>query len=302
MKGFHISRQEPFKYTYRRVILEQIMMAVDLCLRAVEQPDIATHEIRKSTKRIRAVYSLFKEAAGKESYLLGQDHFRRISRLLAPYRLSKAYCDCLSEILLDKRHPVDPMVIGKLMQQLETDHRLLTLEIVEKGHLFNEVIMLLTTEKDRIEKVPLVDFDSGMLANGIKNSYADGRNKLDLMLSQNTTENRHELRKTVKSLWNQLILIRPVWSSMIGLNIHYLDILAEKLGKDHDLSELIHYLNFQGKSTGSTIPMELTDHIDTKRINLQKGITPLAVRLFSEKPGAFRSRMISYYKIYKSDH
>jgi CHAD domain-containing protein len=302
MQGFHISRLEPFTNTYRRVIVEQIIMAMDLCQRSMEQPDIATHEIRKNSKRIRAVYSLFKEATGKESYHLGQDHIRTISRLLAPHRLSKVYCDCLSEILLDKRHPVDPMVTGKLMHQLETDHQLLTNEIVERGHLFNEVIILLTKERDRVEKVPLSEFDFNLLANGIKNSYADGRNKLDLALNQNTAENLHELRKTVKSLWNQLILIRPVWSSMIGLNIHYLDVLAEKLGKDHDLSELIHYLAIQGKSTGSTIPGELKDHIDIKRTNLQKSIVPLAVRLFSEKPGAFRSRLVNYYNIYKGDH
>jgi CHAD domain-containing protein len=278
------------------------MMAMDLCRRSVEQPDIATHEIRKNTKRIRAVYRLFKEATGKESYHLGQDHIRTISRLLAPHRLSKAYCDCLSEILLDKRHPVDPMVGGKLLHQLETDHQLLTNEIVEKGHLFSEVIILLTKERDRVEKVPLSEFDFTMLANGIKNSYVDGRNKLDLALNQNTTENLHELRKTVKSLWNQLILIRPVWSSMLGLNIHYLDVLAEKLGKDHDLSELFQYLAIQGENTGITFPWELKEHIDINRINLQKSIVPLAVRLFSEKPGAFRSRLVSYHKVYKMDH
>ncbi len=150
--------------------------------------------------------------------------------------------------------------------------------------------------------MPLSEIDFIMLANGIKNSYVDGRNKLDLALNQNTTENLHELRKTVKCLWNQLILIRPVWSSMIGLNIHNLDVLAEKLGKDHDLSELIHYLAIQGKSTGSIFPGELTDHIEIKRINLQKSIKPLAVRLFSEKPGAFRNRLIGYYKIFKSDN
>jgi CHAD domain-containing protein len=282
--------------------VEQIMMAMDLCRRSMEQPDIATHEIRKNTKRIRAVYSLFKEATCEESYHLGRDHIRTISRLLAPHRLSKVYCDCLSEILLDKRRPVDPMVIGKLMHQLQTDHQLLTNEIVERGHLFSEVIILLTKERDRVEKVPLSEFDFNILANGIKNSYVDGRNKLDSALNQNSTENLHELRKTVKNLWNQLILIRPVWSSMIGLNIHYLDVLAEKLGKDHDFSELIHYLAIQGKSTGRTIPWELKDHIHVKRINLQKSIVPLAVRLFSEKPGAFRNRLVSYYKVYKMDH
>ncbi len=133
MHGFHISRREPFTATFRRVIIEQIMMAMDLCRRSVEQPDIATHEIRKNIKRIRAVYSLFREATGKKSYHLGHDHIRTISRLLAPHRLSKVYCDCLSEILLDKRHPVDPLVIGTLMHQFETDHQLLTNEIVEKG-------------------------------------------------------------------------------------------------------------------------------------------------------------------------
>jgi hypothetical protein len=86
------------------------------------------------------------------------------------------------------------------------------------------------------------------------------------------------------------------------LNIHYLDVLAEKLGKDHDLSELIHYLSLHGENTGTSIPWELTDHIGLKRINLQKSILPLAVRLFSEKAGAFRSRLISYYKIYKNYH
>jgi CHAD domain-containing protein len=276
-------------------------MAVDLCRRSEEQPDIVTHEIRKNTKRIRAVYRLFKKATGKESYQQGLDHIRSISLLLSPHRLSKVYCDCLSGIFLDKRHLVDPMVITKLMIQLETDHQLLTKEIIERDHLFKKVIILLTSERDRVEKVPLSDFDFNMLADGIKKSYVEGRNKLDLALNHNSAENFHELRKTVKNLWNQLMLIRPVWSSMIGLNIRCLDILAEKLGRDHDLFELNHYLAMQGKNTGNTIPGELADYIDIERRNLQKSIVPLAVRLFSEKPGAFRNRLVNYYKIYKID-
>lgn len=301
MKGFHISRQESLTNTYRRVILEQIMMALDLCKRSKEQPDIATHEIRKNTKRARAVYRLYNESTGKDFYQQGQDHFRTISRMLAPHRLSKVYCDCLSELLLDKRHAIDPEVIGKLLHQLETDHQALTNEIVEKGRLYDEIIILLTEERDRVEKVPLSELDFAMLANRIKNSYLDSRNKLDAALHQNTAANLHDLRKAVKILWNQLILVRPVWSSMIGLNIHYLDVLAEKLGKDHDLFELIHYLANEGKMTTSTILRELTGQIEIKRKNLQKSIKPLAVRLFSEKPGAFERRLIGYYKIYKND-
>ena len=299
MEGYRIYRLEAFADTYRRVTGELIRNSLNMCRRSVDEPDMATHEIRKSTKRIRAVFRLFRQATGDATCQRSVEQFRTISGLLAEIRLSKVNTDTLLAISLDKRLIIDPQVIKKLIRKLRQHHERLLSEAIEKKKLFQQVGSLLSAELDHAETHPVSLCEFGMLVDSIRKTYRNGKSDLDIMLNQPSPENLHNLRKTVKCLWNQMVLIRPVWPSGMRMMIYNLDLLAERLGSEHDLDELDLCLNRNLQSRKVPLPLQLNAFITQKRAHLLKSIIPMALRLFSEKPGALSGRLNIYYRVWK---
>ena len=101
----------------------------------------------------------------------------------------------------------------------------------------------------------------------------------------------------VKSLWYQFLLIRPIWPSYIGLEAHHLDILAQRLGLEHDLAELDQFLSREGIGKDEIQLGLLLDFIAKKRLQVQKSLIPLAKRLYTEKPVRMSERMEEFYRI-----
>jgi CHAD domain-containing protein len=298
MTAFRITRKETLADTYRRVVLEQINMGIEYSLQYEKDPDVATHEIRKITKRIRAMHRLFEEAAGKDSCKAGQNHMRSISILLAEHRLSKVYLDCLMNLSKDKTQHIDKQYFDKLIQITGTEHILLTDDLVGEHQVFRQVMDLLTDESERMENLPLALIDFTRMAAGIAETYQKGQDKLNTMMIRQSAESMHNLRKTVKCLWNQMMVVRPIWPSVIGAYIQSLDVLAEKLGNDHDLHELLLYLTADKTLPDSPMSEKLVNLINVKRKQLFTTIVPLAFRLFPEKPDSFSKRIISYAQVY----
>jgi CHAD domain-containing protein len=299
MEGYRIYKQEAFPDTYRRVTAELIRDAMIMCRKSDMEPDLTVHEIRKITKRVRSVFRLFRQATGDATYQRGIDKFRTISGLLAELRVSRVHADTLREMSIEKKYPLDSTVTARLLRRFHRQHKRLLATAFERKQLFRQVGSLLSAELDHAESQPLSECEFGMLADNIRRSYKNGRSDLDIMLNQYTPENLHNLRKTVKGLWNQLILIRPVWPSGIGTMIHNLDALAEKLGKEHDLDELDLILSRKRKNQNLLIPAELGDYINFKRLQLLRSIMPMAMRVFSEKPGSLSGRLNTYYHVWK---
>jgi CHAD domain-containing protein len=189
----------------------------------------------------------------------------------------------------------------QLLKALQDGHLKLTAAIVEEDHRFQRVNTLLSDELDRLEDLPVSACNFDKLERIFKESYLSGRKNLEVFQSHYSAENLHAFRKTVKCLWNQLSLMRPVWPSNVGMTVHYLDMLAERLGYDHDLYDLYQYLRHERGINDLLIPLHLLEYIDGKRKNLLKRITPLALRLFSEKPRSFSGRLATYYKIFSDE-
>ena len=109
------------------------------------------------------------------------------------------------------------------------------------------------------------------------------------------TETLHELRKKVKTIWNQLLFMQPVFPAFMNASIHQFDMLADKLGMDHDLAELERHLSINGTVEKKDQYNILLNYIHKKRLLLQKSIFPLSIKLFAEKPAAFARRIERYY-------
>jgi len=299
MEGFRIYRKEALADTYRRVTGELVTNCMALCLKADEEPDMGAHEIRKITKRVRATLRLFRKISGEASYQHGMECFRTISMMLAELRLSRVYMDTFETFVHDKKLPVDRADIRKLTRRFRRRHLRVVAESTKNRHLFKEISNLLLRESDRMENIPVIDCGFDMLAESMRKTYKKGQAEFGIILTTNSPGDLHNLRKTVKCLWNQLILVRPVWPPVTGVMIRNLDMLAEKLGGEHDLDELVLCLNRDAEMKKLAVPQQLGDYINRRRKQLEKNIIPLATRLFTEKPGSLAARLDSYYRVWK---
>ncbi len=298
LHGFRIFKQEPLPETFRRIILEQLDQSLELCSRFPENPDFVTHEMRKSTKRIRAVYRLFRQAAGNNMYLHGKEIYGALSLLLANHRISNVYVETMHRLAADKRLPVDLVYIDKRIAEQESKHQQLTHKLIREQGIDHQLKGIIVAEREKLLSEPVFSCNFAYLSKGIRDTYAQGRKNLDMIVQQADTENLHNLRKRVKSLWNQLILLRPIWPATLSLAIHQFDMLAEKLGLEHDLAELEQFLNKERIGNDESQHIILLGLIAKKRQQIQKAFVPLAMRLYAEKPGTVVGKMEVYYRLF----
>jgi len=82
----------------------------------------------------------------------------------------------------------------------------------------------------------------------------------------------------------------------LGSTIHQLDMLAEKLGRDHDLHEMVLFLQNRDSNLPGSVPAGMTDFLQRKRLAQKKFILSLSGKLAVEKPTALAVRLEGYYK------
>jgi hypothetical protein len=84
LTGFRMFRQESYPEMLRRLIREQVEHSVECCGQQESDPDTAVHEIRKSTKRIRAVYRLFRSVADPATSPAAADKYMGLATACCP--------------------------------------------------------------------------------------------------------------------------------------------------------------------------------------------------------------------------
>lgn len=295
--GFRIFKEEPLSRTYTRILHEQQKQLLFLGEQLSKSADFASHEIRKSSKRIRAVYRIFRYAIGENRYICGKELYHQISLLFADHRISTVNIETLTYFANQKTLSPEASFIEDLIKNEQNNHQALTKKLVEEQNMPMHLEKTLRAESEHLHDLPDL-FEFQQMVKGYKNSYGRCVHFLQVASELPSTENLHNLRKAVKYLWNGMILIRPVWPSYIGYTIHNLDMLGDRLGKDHDLAELELYLNkLKGLSLNPQYD-RLLHIIHKKRQQIHKTIFPLAFRIFADKPGCMSEKIRRYYKVY----
>ncbi len=297
--GFRIYKGEMLPVTLKRVLQEQLNIMLVMSDNFSLSPDYATHEIRKTTKRIRAVYRLYRIALGEEAYIRGRQLFGSLSNLLADHRLSAVHLEILREIARDAKNPAGEKQMNKIIAALHQEHLKLTKQLLNKQQVALQIRKTTTIELEKLDHEPIIACSSREIVEGLRGTYNSGKKSLGLLMRQPGTENFHNLRKKVKLIWNQLILLRPLWPAMLTPLIRQMDLLAEKLGTDHDLAEMEKLLlsGSIGNYHEETM-QQLTACIAHKRKNCQKAIVNSALKLYAEKPAAFAGKMATYCRLY----
>jgi CHAD domain-containing protein len=294
MSHFCILRNEAPADTFRRVAAEQAEIATTLCQSAAADPDRVTHEIRKCTKRLRSMLRLYRVGLGESMYTAEMQRFRHISAMLAPHRLSRVNLDIMNRVAAEKHPGLDPASLNGFTEFLQDRHLRLTADQLEQG-FYTDTVRLFTISA--LREIPVtMSVDFSHLSKQIARSQKACRNRLEALERDDSAETLHELRKAVKTIWYQLTLLRTLWPPVLGATIHQLDMLAEKLGRDHDLHEMILFLQSRESMQSGLVPTGLAEMLEKKRHVHKKYITSLAGKLTAEKPSALAGRLEGYFR------
>lgn len=297
--GFRIYKDEVLPLTWKRILLEQLSLILVMTKNFKDNPDFATHEIRKTTKRIRSVYRLYRSAFGEETYIRGRELFGSLSNLLAEHRISAVHLEILKEIAGDAKNPVGKKLMNEMISLQQQKCQKMTRQLISKDSIILQIKQITTSELVRLDRESVVPCLYPDIIEGLKDTYGSGKKSLDLLTEQANTENFHSLRKKVKLIWNQLILLRPVWPAILTPMIRQMDLLAERLGNDHDFAEMENQL-LSGKIgiSHEESMQKLSAYVANKRKSFQNTIINSALKLYTEKPAAFAGRMATYCRLY----
>jgi CHAD domain-containing protein len=294
---YKLIKHETLASNFLRLISGMNDVASSLCrFRAVKYSDTSIHEIRKSMKRARAVLKLFRSSIGEEIYIDENTLYREISRQLSELRISSVRVKSVNILINSHKLIGDGHFYDGLVNELQTKHNELLREMILKNKVHRSFSVILKGNKQKIKQIPDFPCEFPMLLSGLRKMYRKCTVNLNVAVNQPSAESIHNFRKSVKYLWNQMILIRPVWPPTIGQVIRYLDVLGERLGMEHDLAELEHYLWSNFYADASEIePLILLIRKERKRI--QSNVWPLSLKVFAETPGSFAKRMLAYWNV-----
>ena len=264
----------------RRMAREQIEGALKAI--ATESADKATHEVRKTCKKLRALLRLIRPIFA--AYAHENAKFRDIARLLAGSREDKVMLDTFDLLAADAAGPEDVQAFAAFRPSFARD---LAYPMPGKAGAasLDQVRKRLEAEREEVEGWVLEDDGWGAIGVGLRRILKQGRKASRTVMREPTALHYHELRKLMKYHWYHTRMLSPIWSRAMEARAAELSDLADLLGLHHDICV------FEGR-LGSSLPHAesagtarvMLGLADRRRIGVEREIGPLVARLLAQKP------------------
>jgi CHAD domain-containing protein len=155
--------------------------------------------------------------------------------------------------------------------------------------LRDAIIAWLDTATSAVELWPLDPFDFSSIAAQLAAGYREARQRIPADWSLASAEDLHQLRQRVVDHRYQMEMIEPLWPRQGRMWTEEAERLRDRLGRCQDL-EILKGL------TGPHQPLarwrsRLTPACTERTTELAQRAARIALRLFAEKPKAFRRRL-----------
>lgn len=293
---FVIDNEEELKDSIVRITSEQLNYVKGLTL-IRKNIELSVHEIRKACKRLRALLRLIRYDIGEELFVQENTKYRDWAKslsLLRDYNVIIAYLAGLfeaDEIPISESNFI--RFINHLNEQKEEE-----MKVVVEGGVFKAINKRCKEQLEIISSYTNVDFGPHTIHTGVINTYRGCLDTMEAAQRNLDDVTLHELRKRVKYLYNQMLLMQAVWPEYF---IHYSSSLksaSELLGDDHNLVETITIIGeTPSEILDETDKNSLIQCIENERRHIHGEVWPLMGKVFTESSEAFAGRVKSYWLI-----
>lgn len=258
---------------------------------AIESPDntdaVAVHHFRREMKHWRALLRLLDPFLGEESEDL-QTAARDLARDLGGARDPQSALEALDDLakqdlpLSDRSMKTVRKRIGELrtageLNALTADMRL-------------RIAEALATADVAVNRWPLHDLKFSDVAKQLAASYREARRVVPHSWSRASPDALHELRKLVVIHRYQMQIVQPLWKRFAKMWIAEAQRLRERLGQHQDLEVLRTLTEPAGPLAYWRAGLE--PPIAARKRRHVAAAKRIATRLFLDKPGAFRRRLV----------
>ncbi len=300
-RSYRLRGDEPPAAGMRRIAEGRAERAAERLRRAGEEEmAAAVHGARKDLKKLRAVLRLVREQLGAKTFRLENRRYRDAGRLLSASRDAEVKLQTLRALREHAGGELAPAAVASWERMLEADRReVATAAAAEATARLQQALAEIEAGAAAIESWPLAEDSWALVEAGLTRAYREGREDLHRLGAERSDESVHELRKRVKDLWYQLRLLVDAWPGPLGETVAQLDALAELLGDHHDLSLLAADLAERGPIFADREAVSRL--IGRRQDELLEAALAIGVRVYAEKPDAFRRRIRAYWRAWRGE-
>ena len=245
----------------------------------------AVHDFRRAMKQWRALMRLLQPFIPDAVRLRqeARDHARSLSRARDGQSALNAFND-----LTKKGMALSERSIETIRSRIEAirgneEHTVLTPE------LRNTIVAWLDTTTAAIEQWPLDPFDFSSIAAQLADGYREARRRIPDDWSQASAADLHQLRQRVVDHRYQMDLVEPLWPRHGRMWTEEAERLRDRLGRCQDL-EILKRLTEPHQPLAHW-RSRLAPACAERTTELAYRAARIALRLFAEKPKAFRHRL-----------
>jgi CHAD domain-containing protein len=282
--GYCLKLPEPLSKGLKRIFREEIESAVRLCRHPARQRGMTVHEVRKHLKKLRAALRLTKTEVGKSRWASEDLFLREIGRLVSDLRDAHVRYQTLVQL----RDDAD--------QQFPRIEELLSMERESFSAAFagwqKRAIPKLERAGERLSKWPLSGITWKQICGVVAKVYRRGQNRLAKANKKRDPESFHVWRTSVKELWYQLRILRPLNRLVLEEIASDAKTLGELLGRGHDFAFLLARLDRErGDQALYDELVQLQKLIQKRGKRLHRDALELGRRFYAEPSKAFAKRI-----------
>jgi CHAD domain-containing protein len=294
---YRLKRSEPVPEAIKRAAAEQMAEAAGQL--AKDDPEIAVHEARRCIKKTRALLALVRGELGR-IYRRENTCLRNVGRELSELRDAGAMLRTFDSLIEKHEAGLERGNLGGIRRGLESRKRAAE-QAAHARQAMARAIVKLQGVRERALDWPLRADAFPALAQGLEASYRRGRRSLKRAMKNQSTEDFHELRKSVKQHWHHMRLLESSWTMPIEARAHGLKELADWLGDEHNLAVLSEQLEKDPASYGDEAEIKLFLALAAQeRQELQANSIALGCRLYEEKPRLFIRQLAKHWDAWKA--
>ena len=313
---FNLNPGEPLAGGLRRLSLHQCDLALTGLRGQTVGRDLAIHEMRKASKRLRALLRMVRPVIGERVFKAENAALRDAARLVAGVRDGAVLVDAVGQMRGRYGHLLAPGVFLDLEDRLRRRHQRMMSRVLEDDDVLEHVVAELHRARSRYAAWPTdvedprfqvphsnrraISNTFSSIGPGIAATYRAGQKDLKSSMVAPTTEHLHSWRRNVKYLRHQVEIVSPVWPEVVGGLATSLSDLGDVLGDDHDQAELVRMV--------SSLPDLMPDPDERnllvalshqRRRELQAAALVMGKRIYAEAPDRFALRLEAYWSAWK---
>jgi len=279
-----IPKDESVQDAVRRVTRHQVEAVVELIDAGKREDDITIHELRKATKKLRALLRLVRPVFAE--FDRENQALRDIARSMSVLRDATILIGSFDRVVEAYGTQLDRQALGTVRARLTRRRNALVADTDVDGLLAKARTDLRALERRSHDWTLAADgFDA--LQRGLRTSYRRARHAMRDARATPTPDCMHEWRKRTKDHWYHARLLEAIWEGPMQAHSNAAHALGDQLGDHHDLTVFLANLAARPEDFGDTADAEVLAGL-TRRLQAVLAAEAFAAgsRLFAEPASA----------------